>query len=107
MDEAIKLYADFEDGKLIIERQDGQPISIFTHEEQTDEVLEVLEFGCSGNTVKALQALLNAHGQHLEIDGIFGRCTQQSLLIFKDQNKLGASPVADLPVWEALIRREK
>ena len=105
MDETIKLYADFSDGKLIIERQDGQPISIFTHEQQNADVLEVLEFGSKGNAVKALQALLNAHGQHLEIDGNFGPLTQQALLIFKDLHKMNASPVADLEVWEALIRR--
>ncbi len=103
-DEVIKLFADFEDGKLIIERQDGQPISIFTHEEMNEECVEVLEIGCFGNAVKALQALLNCHGQHLDIDGIFGVNTQDALIIFQDQCGITANGLCDLVTYEHLIR---
>ena len=105
MDEVIKLYASFEDGKLVIERQDGQPISIITHEEVDGECVEVLEFGTQGNAVKAMQALLNCHGQHLETDGIFGNLTQTALIIFQDSAKLNANGVCDSLTWSALIGR--
>lgn len=102
-EEVIKLFASFEDGKLIIERQDGNPISIITHSDIDGKCIEVLEFGCQGNAVKALQALLNAHGQHLEVDGIFGNLTQTALLIFQDQNGLNATGECSYPEWCALI----
>lgn len=105
MAETIKLFADFDDaGRLIIERQDGKPISIITHEEMAGECIEVLEFGTSGHAVKAMQALLNLHNAHLDEDGIFGNCTQTALIIFQDEHKLNASGVCDLLTWEALIR---
>ena len=101
----IKLYADFDDeGRLIIERQDGKPISIITHEDVESECVEVLEFGCSGHAVKAMQALLNLHGAHLDEDGIFGNCTQTDLIIFQDKHKINATGVCDLITWSALIR---
>lgn len=104
-EEIIKLYASFDDGKLIIERQDGKPISIISHDELDGECVEVLEFGCAGNAVKALQALLNCHGQHLEVDGIFGNLTQTALIIFQDLKKLNnASGVCDACTWEALVK---
>lgn len=105
MDEKeIRLLADFdESGRLIIERQDGQPISIITHEELSDECIEVVEFGCTGNAVKALQALLNCHGQHLEVDGIFGNLTQTALIIYQDQKGIPSSGICDMLVWQHLI----
>ena len=101
----IKLEADFQDGNLIIKREDGQPISIITHEELDGDCIEVLEYGASGNAVKALQALLNCHGQHLDCDGIFGNLTQTALIIFQDQVNLPANGTCDLLTWQALIAR--
>lgn len=104
-EEVIKLYASFDDGKLVIERQDGTPINIISHDDVDAECVEVLEFGCSGNAVKALQALLNCHGQHLEVDGIFGNHTQTALIIFQDLKKLNnASGVCDGSTWDALVK---
>ena len=95
MDEQIlKLSASFEDGKLIIERQDGKPIKAF----YTGECVEVLEFGSSGNAVRAMQALLNCKGYAIAIDGIFGNQTQQAL------NEFCGSRVCNSHVWEQLIR---
>lgn len=105
MDDAIELYASCEGTRLIIERKDQQPISIITHEELSDECFEVVEYGSSGNAVKALQALLNCHGQHLEVDGIFGSLTQTSLIIYQDAASLPANGTADMLTWESLIRR--
>lgn len=105
MDEAIVLYASVEDGKLVIERQDGTPISITTHEELDGECIEVVEFGCSGHAVKALQCLLNLHGQHLEEDGVFGNLTQTALLIFQDNNRIPQTGVCSYLEWSLLIGR--
>ena len=106
MDEAIDLYASFDDGRLIIERKDRQPISIITHEELAGECVEIVELGQgSKNAVKAVQALLNCHGQHLETDGIFGPLTQTALIIFQDQVKLPATGTCDMLTWQALIAR--
>ena len=106
MAEIIKLSAEItDDGALVIERQDGQPISIITHEELSGDCVEVLEINSSGHAVKALQALLNCHGQHLDEDGIFGPMTQTSLIIFQDDVGLPATGTADLLTWEKLIGR--
>lgn len=105
MDNILKLYASFEDGKLIIERQDGEPLE-FENPPHEGECVEVLEFGSAGNAVKALQALLNCHGQHLEIDGIFGNLTQTALTIFQDNKGLDPPDgVCTFEVWSALIGR--
>ena len=107
MDEVhLKLEASFDDGKLIIRREDGDPISLITHEELAGECVEIVELGQgSKNAVIALQALLNCHGQHLETDGIFGPLTQTALIIFQDQVKLPATGTCDLLTWQALIAR--
>ena len=97
-DKTIKLYASFDDGKLIIERQDAQPIDIITHEEVNDSVVEVVEFGGKGDAVKAVQALLNCHGQKLAVDGIFGKLTQDALLAVTGET------ACSFTAWQKLIR---
>lgn len=104
MDNAIDLYASFEDGKLIIERKDRQPIAMISRDELDGDAIEVVEYGIYGNAVKAVQALLNCHGQHLEVDGIFGTLTQTALIIFQDEKKIPATGTCDAITWEALIR---
>ena len=105
-DVTIKLSASFDDGSLVIKREDGEPISIITHEELAGECVETVELGQgSKNAVIALQALLNCHGQHLETDGIFGPLTQTALIIFQDQAKLPATGMCDMLTWQALIAR--
>lgn len=106
MDEVnVKLSASFQDGDLIISRQDGQPISLITYDEYCGDPVEVLEYGSSGNAVKALQALLNCHGQHLDVDGSFGPATQTALIIFSDEKSLPADGVCTGLHWQALIAR--
>ena len=99
MDEkTIKLFASFDNGKLIIGRQDSQPIGIITHEEVNDNAVEVVEYGSKGDAVKAVQALLNCHGQKLVVDGIFGKLTQDALIAVTGDSVCGFS------AWEKLIR---
>jgi peptidoglycan hydrolase-like protein with peptidoglycan-binding domain len=105
MNDPIKLTADFDDqGRLIIERMDGKEISIITHEELSEDCVDVLEINSTGHAVKALQCLLNAHDQHLDEDGIFGEMTQTALIIYQDQHHLPATGTCDLLTWEQLIR---
>ena len=104
MDEVLKLFASFKDGKLIIERQDGEPLE-FESPVVDGECVEVLEFGCTGNAVKALQALLNCHGQHLEVDGVFGNLTQTALTIYQDSVGIISDGVASKEVWLSLVGR--
>ena len=99
MDEkTIKLFASFDSGKLIIERQDSQPIDIITHEEVNGNAVEVVEYGSKGDAVKAVQALLNCHGQKLAVDGIFGKLTQDALIAVTGDSVCGFS------AWQKLIR---
>ena len=104
MDEVLKLYASFEDGKLIIERQDGEPLE-FNNPLSSNECVEILDYGSKGNAVKALQALLNCHGQHLEVDGIFGIFTQTALAIYQDSKGLTPDGTVSREVWESLVGR--
>ena len=101
----IALNAIFDEGQIVISRQDGKPITIITHEEIDGECVEILEIGASGNAVKALQALLNCHGQHLDVDGIFGSLTQTALIIFQDASSIPATGTCDRITWEKLIGR--
>lgn len=102
MDEdVLKLYASFDEGKLVIERQDGKSISILSNDQQT--CVEVLEIGCFGHAVKALQSLLNCHGNHLEEDGIFGALTQDAVLAFQADHSLSPNGLIDFATWMALI----
>lgn len=102
-EDVVDIGISFDDGKMIIERLDGKPISLITNEEN-EECIEFLEFGCAGNAVKALQSLLNCNGQHLNVDGIFGRLTQEALIIFQDQQKLPKTGTCGLTTWEKLIK---
>ena len=99
MDEkTIKLFVSFDNGKLVIERQDAQPIDIITREEVNDNAVEVVEYGGKGDAVKAVQALLNCHGQKLAVDGIFGKLTQDALLAVTGETD------CSFTAWQKLIR---
>jgi peptidoglycan hydrolase-like protein with peptidoglycan-binding domain len=98
----LRLIATIADGALTICREDGQAISVMTHEEIGSPV-EVCRIGSTGHAVKAMQALLNCHGQHLDEDGIMGNLTQTALIIFQDACNLPATGECDLLTWQALI----
>ena len=107
MDDIIHLTAEVSDGILTIKRTDGTPISIVTREAENAFAIGVLEYGDTGPLVRALQCLINAHGDCgiLDEDGIFGELTQTALIIFQD--RYGISPangVCDLATWRQLIR---
>lgn len=100
----LMLSALVDDGNLIISRQDGQPIDIIAREDFDGSCIQVLEINDTGNAVKALQALLNAHGQHLDVDGIFGPATQTALIIFQDSIGMNGTGTCDAQTWACLIK---
>ena len=100
----IMLQALLEDGDLIISRQDGKPISILPREDIDGSCVGIVEINDTGHLVKALQALLNEHGQHLDEDGIFGPATQTALIIFQDQRQIPATGTCDAQTWAELVK---
>ena len=107
MDNIIHLTAEVSDGVLTIQRTDGTPISIITREAENALAIGVLEYGDTGSLVRALQCLINAHGDcgTLDEDGIFGELTQTALIIFQDRHGMSpADGVCDLATWRQLIR---
>lgn len=103
MADAIEFSAQFDDGKMIIERRDGKPIDVITHEELGANCVEILELNSTGHAVKAMQCLLNCHGAHLDEDGIFGSCTQTELMIYQDRKGLPVTGECTMLEWEILI----
>ena len=100
----LMLSALVDDGNLIISRQDGQPIDIMAREDFDGSCIQVLEINDTGNAVKALQALLNVHCQHLDVDGIFGPATQTALIIFHDSKGINCTGTCDAQTWAYLIK---
>jgi peptidoglycan hydrolase-like protein with peptidoglycan-binding domain len=54
-------------------------------------------------TVRSLQYLLNAHGAHLEIDGIFGAGTKAAVVAFQRHHGLDHDGVVGAATWRALV----
>ena len=104
VEKELMLSALVDDGNLIISRQDGRPIDILVREDFDCSCVAVLEINDTGNAVKALQALLNVHGQHLDVDGIFGPATQTALIIFQDSKGMKGTGTCDAQTWAYLIK---
>lgn len=68
-----------------------------------------LKFGSVGNSVKVLQAMLNYYGSNLDIDGEFGRLTENALKEYQsknqdeDGNKLEIDGIAGKKTWRSMI----
>ena len=104
VEKELMLSALVDDGNLIISRQDGQPIDIMTRDDFDGSCIQVLDLNDTGDAVKAMQALLNAHGQHLHVDGIFGSLTQTALIIFQDSKGMKGTGTCDAQTWAYLIK---
>lgn len=94
----IELLAQVDDGTLTITRADGQPIEVVARDDENTHAIAVVEYGSTGDAVKACQALLNMHGCKLDVDGIFGALTQQALMT------ITGNSVCGLPEWNILTR---
>lgn len=62
----------------------------------------VLREGALGLDVVRLQALLNAHGAALEVDGDFGNGTKMAVKKFQDDHNLVADGIVGRQTWDAL-----
>ena len=66
--------------------------------------LPVLQYGATGAAVRALQALLNAHGAKLAIDGSFGPATRAALRSYQKENGLTIDGSCGPQSWGSLIK---
>ena len=64
----------------------------------------ILTQGASGAAVRELQALLNAKGASLVVDGDFGSVTKAAVVRFQQQNGLTANGIVESSTWAALRR---
>ncbi len=63
-----------------------------------------LKVGSKGDSVKAVQQQLKALGYYSgEVDGQFGNGTQESVLLFQQQNGLGADGIVGLETYQLLF----
>ena len=71
---------------------------------QTWELLIVsVRSGNNGPAVQAVQSQLNAHGERLDVDGIFGPATERAVKQFQRLHGLEESGTVGLPTWLALV----
>lgn len=83
----------------------GAPIKTTTGGGKTvDITLEVLKRGAKGDSVKALQILLNGNGCDCGTpDGSFGPATQAAVRAFQSKNKLSVDGAVGAQTWTALL----
>jgi peptidoglycan hydrolase-like protein with peptidoglycan-binding domain len=86
------------DAKDIIDISAGNPfVAPAPHPDRAH-----LKPGDSGGDVPILQKALNNHGQHLTVDGIFGRHTEKAVKDFQAGSGLETTGEVDSGTWSAL-----
>ena len=68
-----------------------------------DMKLPVLKKGAKGDTVRAMQILLNGNGASLETDGSFGGATQRALKAYQEAVGLEPDGSCGRKTWEKLL----
>jgi GH25 family lysozyme M1 (1,4-beta-N-acetylmuramidase) len=63
----------------------------------------IVKKGSTGQAVKNCQALLNAHGAHLTVDGIAGSLTDAAIRSFQGAHGLTMDGIAGVNTWSALV----
>ena len=56
--------------------------------------------------VRELQRVLNAHGDGLGVDGLFGRDTESAVLAFQAEHELVPDGIVGPQVWAVLLGEE-
>ncbi|MBK6531066.1 MAG: peptidoglycan-binding protein [Deltaproteobacteria bacterium] len=62
----------------------------------------MLERGSEGRSVRVLQEALVEAGYEIDVDGDFGRATEQAVLAFQEANELDMDGVVGPNTWAAL-----
>jgi peptidoglycan hydrolase-like protein with peptidoglycan-binding domain len=62
----------------------------------------MLERGAEGRAVRVLQEALVEAGYEIDVDGDFGRATEQAVLAFQEANELDMDGVVGPNTWAAL-----
>jgi len=62
----------------------------------------MLERGSEGRSVRVLQEALVEAGYEIDVDGDFGRATEQAVLAFQEANDLDMDGVVGPNTWAAL-----
>lgn len=71
---------------------------------QTWEALVVtVQYGGSGDAVRACQSQLKAHGSYITVDGAFGPATQAALTSFQQSVGLAGDGVCGPTTWSKLV----
>ena len=65
--------------------------------------MPTLRLGSRGVSVKTLQSILNDHGAHLTVDGIFGNLTKLAVISFQGLNDLQKDGIVGRKTWEKLL----
>lgn len=66
----------------------------------------VLSIGYRGNTVAAIQQLLNGHGYPTKVDGIYGPATRASVLRYELDHGLYVNGVFGWENWKSMTRKD-
>ncbi|MEW2624969.1 peptidoglycan-binding protein [Streptomyces sp. NPDC048106] len=62
-----------------------------------------MQQGASGERVKTVQYLLNAHGSALTVDGSFGPATDTAVRSFQSAHGLTVDGIVGAGTWQALV----
>ena len=65
--------------------------------------MPTLRLGSRGASVKTLQSILNEHGAHLTVDGIFGNLTKLAVISFQGLNDLQKDGIVGRKTWDKLL----
>lgn len=71
---------------------------LYTKQETTKQTLNTIKYGSRGRDVKIVQAIFN-----LDVDGIFGNKTKQTVIKFQKQNNLDTDGIVGCKTWQAII----
>ena len=95
-------------GHTVVVLNDGDKAEEIAPAVTEDELdMNLLKLGSKGPEVKTLQRLLNAILQvRLEVDGDFGKLTQNVVKIYQDKRKLEVDGVVGNDTWTQLLKKE-
>lgn len=65
--------------------------------------LPILGLNSRGETVRALQSLLNVHGASLSVDGSYGPATKKAVMNFQTENNLEVDGYCGPATWSAVL----